>query len=483
MIELDKLPEELVNNRKELECSFIFCIYKEPDLLYQYKNIKNTEDILTEDGIFFYGLANNMIRSGYQVLDHISIYDYTQNKPNLREGFDKRGGYQTIKDITSLLSVKNSDKYYDDLVKSNFLIRLYNQGFPVLKELDKFSDMTSEEIYDYWEYKLANINLDKIEKVRAENLSEGYESYIDKWDKGEDVGFKIGLPMLNYKLLGIHKKNVMLHLSGIGFGKTTSAIAWYILPNIENGNSVLIIANEQDASMWRQMLLSTVMFNYLDTPAVKGLDRHKLLTGNFNDEQKDKMREAAKWLEKQEGKVTFIETNDYSIGSIKKILAKYSKLGIGLCIVDTLKTPNDANERSYAEFIDIAKELFLEAKRLDIAIVATAQLSPDAMSRKFLDLTAIGRAKQISEIADSVVMFRPLTPEERERLKAYEYDGKVKKMIDLDPDKDAIIIFTPKNRYGEVSKQIICERNMAFNSYKQIGWYEASYDTWANNKK
>ncbi len=210
--------------------------------------------------------------------------------------------------------------------------------------------MTAEQVYDFWEYQLSDIKIDKIDKIKEDDLSVGYDKYIDQWNQGNDVGYEIGIKMLNYKLLGIHKKNLMLHLSGIGFGKTTSAIAWYILPALENGESVLIIANEQDSSMWRNMLLSTVMFNKIKCD-VKGLDRHKLLTGDFNQEQIEKMKEAATWLNQQKGKAILVETNDYSVGMIKKILSKYSRLGIGLFIIDTLKTPNDANERAYAEFI------------------------------------------------------------------------------------------------------------------------------------
>ena len=76
-------------------------------------------------------------------------------------------------------------------------------------------------------------------------------------------------------------------------------------------------------------------------------------------------------------------------------------------------------------------------------------------------------------------MFRRLTKEEREKIKPYTFekgDVRIKKTIELEADKEYIMVFTPKNRYGQTHPQIIMERNMAFNTYKDIGWYECTYD-------
>ena len=38
--------------------------------------------------------------------------------------------------------------------------------------------MSSSEVYDYYDFQLNNICVGKIEKIKVENLSEGYETYI-----------------------------------------------------------------------------------------------------------------------------------------------------------------------------------------------------------------------------------------------------------------------------------------------------------------
>ena len=170
--------------------------------------------------------------------------------------------------------------------------------------------------------------------------------------------------------------------------------------------------------------------------------------------------------------------NNYDLSTISRAIKKWSKLGISYFIVDTFKPMDDSSERSWGEFSETAKALFLLSKKLDIAIVCTAQLTPSAMSRRYLDLTAVGKSRAISETASTVIMFRPLTPHEKQNLEYYKFDKETKARVykKVDPEKDYIMVFTPKNRYGNTNPQIIVERNMNFNSYQQIGWYECEYD-------
>lgn len=479
-MDLAKYPKELTLKREAIECNFIFALYKDPTLMDDYKNIVNGTDILTEDGMFYYGLAQQLYKAGYQAFDNISLYSFLEDKKTLKSGFEDRGGYRSITEITSLINTDNVSIYYDELIKNNMFLRLYDSGFNVVDNLEKLNQMSSSEVYDYYDFQLNNICVGKIEKIKAENLSEGYESYIKEWDEGKSVGYKIGFPLLNYRLAGVHKKNLLLHLGHIGNGKTTTAILFYILPVIESGENVCIIGNEQGVDEFRQMILASVLFNKV---GYFGMNRQKFITGRFTEENRDAMKKAAEWLENCEGKIQFIEMTDYSINNVKKIVKKYSKLGTGMFVFDTLKPELESSDKAWAEFSEVAKELFLLAKKEDVAIVATAQLSSESMSRRYLDLSCIGKSRAIAETATQVVCFRTLTNEEKQKLKPYQHqkneDGKyskIRKVIDLDETKDYIILFTPKNRFGETQPQLVYERNMSFNTLKEIGYVEIQYD-------
>lgn len=472
-MELKEYPKELTEKREMIECNFIFALYKDPASIDDYKNVENMVDIITDDGIFYYGIAQNLYKLGYQAFDNITIATFLKDKPALMEGFEERGGYSAIQNITSLINEDNIDVYYDELVKSNMLLNLYSDGFNVMSELDKLKQMTSEELYDYYDFKLNNMCIGKIEKIRPDNLSVGYKEYIERWDQGLSVGYKIGSPILNYRLAGVHRKNILLHLAHIGNGKTTSAIFMYVLPIIESGEDVVIIANEQDNDSWRNMVLSTVLFNKI---GYFGMNRQKLVRGGFTDADKKHLKLAAEWLENQGGKIIFVELDDYNVKNVKKVIKKYSKLGVGVYLYDTAKPLEENDSKAWAEFSEVFKELFSVAKKNDVAIIATAQLSSESMSRRFLDLSCIAKARAIAETATSVVMFRNMTSEEKEKLKPYEWKNKARVIHELKEDKDYIIVFTPKNRYGATNPQVVIERNMDFNTFRDIGLVDIQFD-------
>ena len=481
-MKLSDFPKELTEGRESLEASFIFCLYKNPELFGDYLKINENDDetILTEDGAFYFSLGKGMYLQGYKSFDSVSMYAFLENKSAVKKHFDELGGYHSIEELRSLVNVDNVDAYYDSICKMNTLMYLHEKVFNVLQNLSKFKQMTTQQVYDWYDYTLNHISVGRIEHVQSEDLSDGYEKYIDEWDQGLDVGFRVGSALLNYMLSGVHKENLTLHCGGIGQGKTTTAIALYVLPAIESGENVCIIANEQSASQFRQIILSTVLFSKVKYTKI---NRQKLIIGNFAEEHREKLKEAEQWLKEQKGKISFVEMSNYSITNVKKIIKKHSKLGTSCFLFDTLKPESDANERSWGEFSEVAKELFLLAKSEKVAVIATAQLSSDSAYKKFLDLSCVGKSKAIAETASTVVMFRPLTREEKETIQPWKYEknengtyDKKRKVFDLDPEKDYIIVFVPKNRYGQVNPQIIMERNMNFNSIKDIGYYECPLD-------
>lgn len=477
-------PETLLENRTALECNFTFALWKQPDLIDDYyKSININQDLLDEDARFYYSIALQLRKLGYSVFDNITLHTFLADKPAVAKEFNAKGGFATVLEIMELVNPDNIHSYYDDLIKSNMILRLHKANFPVEVNKEKYQRMTSSEVYDYYDALLNSICLDKVEKIKAANLSDGYDDFIANWDKGTAVGFKIGYPLLNYHLAGVHKKNLLLHLAHIGKGKTTSAILLYILPVIENGENICIIANEQAEDEWRQMILASVLFNKIGNTSHLGMNRHRLITGRFTPEQKEALKQAEAWLKAQKGQITFITLNDYAIGNVRKIIKKYARMGVGMFVFDTLKPEQENSDKAWADFSEAAKELFMLAKKEDVAIVATAQLSSDSMGRKYLDLSCTGKSRAIAETAGQVTMMRSLSKEEKEKMKAYHYprteDGKtskVKQYIDLNVDEDYVVIFMPKNRFGSTDVQILYKRDMAFNTMKEIGYIEIPYD-------
>lgn len=476
---LQEYPKELIKKRNEIEGNFVMSLFKQPELIDEYNNIKNGEDILTEDAIFYYGIAQNMYKLGYQVLDNVSICTYLHDKDSLKAGFERRGGFKTIQDITSIINIENIETNYDELIKNNMLLRLYEAGFPVMQNLKKLNEMNSEEIYDFFDFKLNKTVSEKIEKIKSVSLSDGYDSFIKELNQGEQIGFPIASPMLNKRLLGIHRGSFMLWMAHSGKGKTSTAIIQLVLPNIEQGNNVLILANEQSEKEFRLMVLPCILYNKIGYFKV---NRSRISQGNFDDELNQKLIEAANWLKEDgRGNIELVVMSDYNISKIKKKVKQFSKLGYGLVILDTLKPEKENSEKAWAEFSEAAKSISLMARKENIGFVATAQLTPSSITSYYLSENDIGKGKAIIETAAQLVQFRFLFNDEKERLKPYTFkkdeNGKyvnIKELHDLDINKTYIVIFTGKNRWGDTDTQIVCEYNPSFLMMKDVGWVNIS---------
>lgn len=478
MTTLHKSPENILENREEIEGRFVFALWKEPTLYSDYeRDIAPDIDLITKDGSFYYSLGLALYNKGLTKFDDVSIDAYLQENPKTQEKFYEKGGYSVVSDARAVINSENIESYYDDLIKNNALLALFNNGYNMEGVYEKSKDMTYDELQDYMEYNLNNVFIKASSSgIKAVDLSTGYKKFIEKWNKGEGEGFPIGYKMMHHHLAGVHKGNLTIHLGHIGNGKTTSALSMYVLPAIDAGIDICIIGNEQDEEEFRQMLLSTVMFNRVAQKS--GMNRQGFLFGGFSEMSLNAMDAAEKWLETREGKITFVHLTDYKTATVKRIMKKYAKLGIEYFIFDTLKPENESSEKAWAEFSETAKALFQIAHKEKVAVIATAQLSSESNKRKFLDLSCIGKSRAIAETAGAVVMFRTLQEKEKEKLKVYTYmkGSNAKVFHDLKPMQDYIVLFMPKNRKGSSKTQIVFERNMEFNSYKEIGYCHVEYD-------
>jgi len=489
MTNIKDLPQELTEGRQETECNFIISLYKDPDLIGLYKEkIADEDDILTDAGKFYYGLALGLERAGYNTFDDMAIVTYLSDKNLAKKKFDEYGGLGTLHEMLALVNENNVETYYDSLAKNNFITKLYLKGLMSIKEVGKFKNMTAEECYDYIEYQISDCMVAGVEKIHTEDVNEDNDAFIEELDTGAEQGYPLGLNTLNYMLGGLHAGTMTLLGAPIGQGKTSGSVPIIIMKNLEEGRNVLVISNEQTCKEYRQLMLTYALFN---NPEFNGkelkLNRKKIGLGHFTPEQKEGLRKAANWLKNLKGHVRFVELQDYSTAAVRKIITKYSKIGYPIVIYDVLKPADGASERAWAEFSACAETLFQMAKKTKVALVCTFQLAPDSLTRKYLDLSSIGKSRGIAETCHACIMFRPVFNNEYEDLHPYNYrtteDGKkIKVLLDLDPEKHYIILFVPKNRSGEVSPQICVQFDMAFMRMKEIGWIDVAFDNFSRSR-
>lgn len=478
---LDNYPRELTDNRDMIEANFIFCLWRNPDLYGDYeKDVRADKDLMTEDGRFYYSLGYEMYKLNYKSFDDASIYSYVEGKETLKNGFARRGGYKSVDDIKKILNEDNIDTYYDELVKSNMLMKLHDKGFNVINELDKFKKMNSVQLYNYFEYQLDNVFLGRGAGVKIEDLDID-EEFIDSCDAGEEMGlsYAASCPLLNFHTLGLHKANVQIFAGFSGTGKTSFCISSYIMPILDQGESIVIVANEMNKKAWQHILMATILSHKL---GYFGLPRKKQKMGGLSTEQKEKMREAMDYYNKHyKGRLKFAKIYDYSVEDVKKIMRKMAKQGFGYALYDTFKAEDAASQTVTGELIEASKQLLQVAEKENIGIIITMQLAIYMENTRYLSSACLSNAKGVKEVVSELVLTRPLwddeMPGEKYDVKPYRFRKdsqgkytKIKEEIQLNPDKKYRLIFLDKTRNDEGETVLLYQFDGAWNKWIELGY-------------
>lgn len=477
---MDKiLPFELLKNRGIIEGCVIGCLYNNNDLFKDFKESIKEKDFITEDGRLFYRLGLEITKTGVKTIDEQTIKIYLQDREALNKLFEEYGGINTIKDLKNT-NLNNFDAYLDSLIKYNSLNRLHIKGFNVLENIEKFKEMTSSEVYDWNDYMVSNIFLKSTNTTKPIDLTKKNRDFIKRANEGLEKGINIDEPILNYRLGGLHRGNILLHTAHSGVGKTSSIIPMYILPLIKRGNKVILLINEQSEDAWRSMLLPSIINNgFLGHDIrTKWIQRNKMNMGGFTDDELKMLNMASDWLEQFENNLILYPLEDYSINTLKKIIKKMMRLDEETTfILDTWKPGDESAINAHAIFTEESKELFKiikpkEMGGLNVRFIATAQLAGTTINQRYLNISCLAKAKAIKEICGQHLMMRRVWQDEMDEknkhyIHPYKYnkETKSKEKINLDPSKDYTIMFFDKNRYGKADFQLLWESNLDFNRW------------------
>ena len=472
--ELNEYPKELTDGRNSVEASFIFCLWKQPDLYSDYGtlNDNNDETIKTEDGIFYYSLGKQLYKQGFKAFDNVSVYTFLEDKPTVKKHFEKLGGYKTVEELRSLVDVDNTDAYFDQIAKMNTLMMLHDKGFNVLDNVKKLMKMTNQEVYDYYDYLLNSISLNTGHDSVIEDLVID-QAYIDKCNAGEEMGLNYGkvCHILNYLTMGLPLGEMTMIGGHSGTGKSSFIFECIVLPLVEQGIKVAIISNEQKIHSFQQLLLVHILTQDLD---YWELTRKKIKTGHFTDSQKEMLDLACQTSAEKYPNIKFVKLFDTDMAKTKKIIRKLAKLGYQAAIYDTLKV-EDTFDRSPWE------QLLIQSRQLFQLVITTFQLALSTLNKRWLDAGCLSNGKQVKEVYSEMIYLRQLWDDEytgeKHDCKAYrlkrDANGKltkVKEMITLDKDRKYLVAFLDKTRNDEDKQTVLYEWNGRFNKWTELGY-------------
>ena len=478
---LEKCLEKINENREQIEAPFVFCFWKDPDLYDDYKfvNDKKDETLKSKDAQFYFNLGKALYDAGFRKFDNITVYGFLQNKPNVKETFEDYGGYREVENLKQLVNVENVDAYFDKIAKLNTLEALCELTFNSFEDVSKFDKMSSQQVYDYFEYKLNDISITSTHDVEEESLVIDDE-FIEECNTGDAVGISYAknCPIMNYLTLGVPLGEMFMIAGHSGVGKSSFVFENMVLPMAEEGVKVAIVSNEMRSKDYKIMLLAHILTKELN---YWGLTRKQIKMGHFTNEQRELLNKAKKISQEKYSSLGFIKLFDNGIGKVLKYIKKKSKRGYQIFVWDTMKSDDSLDEKMFLQLLINSRKVFQLASKENIAIIPTYQLALYTVNQRYLDASCLANGKQIKEVFSEMIYMRQLWQDEytgeKYDCKAYQLqkneDGKytkIKRMIELDKDKKYIVAFLDKTRNEEDKQQVLYEVNGRFNSWKEIGY-------------
>lgn len=475
-----------MTSRNAIEGNFIISLWKNPEYYWEYP-INAETDLLTDAGKLYYLIGFNLAKKNILVFDEITVDTFLDNFPQQKEKFQEYGGYGQISHYVNMVEDKNIDHYYDELNKSNLLIRLGKMGFNVQQDYQKFKMMNSSQVRDYYQYILDTTAIKSSSSgIKIEDLVVD-QAFIDASNSGAEMGlsYASACPILNSITMGLELGGIFFFCGHSGTFKTSFSFANFLMPVVNSGHKACIISNEQGVNEFKRMLAamtSKKQFGY------KKLTRREMLKGNFDNEKLDILSKVRDYtMANYKGKLFFASMFDYDINKVCQIIRQKSREGVQVFLYDTFKSENMSDSQFWQQLVEDSKVLLQVARKENISVIVTYQLALRSQRERFLDSTCLGTSKGVKEVASQMILSRPLFPDEypeqKNAIKPYrlnyrekDEDGNyLREEIVLKNDNKYIVMFIEKSRTDAGGKQLLYSVWGDWNSWFEEGYVNINY--------
>ena len=477
----ERYPVELLENRAMHEGNVVALLYK--DLLTLDEVGLTSDNFITQDGKFYFEIANNIRKKGFNVIDDVTIFSECGDV--ITNGYEKRGGWQSLQDIVDVVNDKNAESYLDTLDRENVMLKLHDLGMNLLKPIDcdgkqvipykLFRKMDSESVVEFYEQKINEFSTGNSTKV----LEEGNLDITDEYLEGLQEGLESGVPFdiagksldgsdikcfsyMSNEIGGLMPQTLNM-LGGFSSSGKTTMMTTILMGLQYRGRKIIIISNEQRSSVFKMQFLMLILVKYFK---YYNVTKKKLKNkGELTTEDRAMIKKAQNvWNEKFSKSFKFVQICDADISIVKKKVRKYALSdGFDVLAYDTFKSELDSGngDNNHLKLIKDSRTLDTLCKKYNMIGLANIQLAEGLNNVLFLNASVISQSKQVKEVLESLTLMRPTFLEEldpgNKKFYCHPFQRKLigGKWIheDYTPDKDATYrtIFFEKTRNGSSS--------------------------------
>lgn len=367
-----------------------------------------------------------MLQSSGKPVDLVTVLDATVSSGVFQNAEDAKVYLFSMGETVPALS---NALTYARIVADKYITRslitscrdVIDASLDASNEPARLLDLAEAKIYDIRNFR-KNSDMSTIMDVSYNVLADLEKLTGD--DRQKYLGISTGFSYLDQITTGLNRSDLIILAARPSVGKTSFALN--LCSNVvrsRNDIAVAIFSLEMTKEQIAQRIISSLA----------GVRSQKFRTGEFTDEEMDKVTEATSELSSAR-----LYLDDTSGISVQEIKAKARRIkDLGLVVVDYLQLMSGSGRRSenrVNEISEITRSFKIMAKELDVPVILLSQLSRGTeKERRRPMLSDLRDSGSIEQDADIVMFLHRETPEE-ERESALQ----------------DILLMVSKNRHGEV---------------------------------
>ena len=470
---IEEVKTKVNEDRERLEASFVFCLWKNPSLYDDYKDISK-DTLITKDAQFYYYLGKGLRESGLNTFDNLSVDTFLSTRPETKKRYESYGGWKEIEQLKDLTSEENVTSYFDQINKCNYLVTVFEKYTTAYEKIPALKKLSCEDIYMLFDNINTSSSLVNNQEIQVSDMTITDDD-VESYKRGEAVGvnYNKAYPLLNYTTLGLPRGDVTLVSGHSGTGKSSFVFNMFLGIVKDEIETVGILSNEMQITAYKHMLIAHVLTEELDYYKVT---RKKLKQGKWSDEEDQMIRKAQQIInEKYAKRIFFVKLfgNNSSVvmREMKRLNRKY---GTNVFCWDTYKGDDTTANEIWLELLMNSRKIFNLVAKENWSLVLTFQLALYTTNQRWLDAGCLSNSKQIKEIVSEHIMLRKLWWDEysgeKYDCKPYKLENNKPVYLTLDKDKLYVVAFIDKTRNDDNAKCILYKWDSVWNKWLEIGY-------------
>lgn len=407
----------------------------------------------------------------------INVYLGTLQQDD-RTVFSSYGGLNALKRLGNVAAdIPDFSRIFNRLKTHQVMRDLREKHINVLPYYDKFKDRAPEVVLKAYDNTINKIALRAQGVNTPKSIASGIKEYLAELEENPDVGLELPFDMITSYLRGIRKHTINCIAAHTNKGKTRIITRILTHTSILNDTKAMLISTEQTDKEMKLQFITSVHNNITSPHDV--IEESAIAKQELTDAQRASLDEAADYFI-EHNNIDFICTNLYDLPSLKNLIKQAKLKGCSLVVIDVLKpcrstqTKDMQEWQQYSYTVEQLRDMCVE---MDMAIIFTAQLTPQSLESGVLEFSSIANGTHISFILDSLLMFRDITHEEKLKwgcqikMKNNPLNGKLQP---FDTDKNYMLCKIVKNRGGAAGNELVFEVDKGKISYKELGYLNKS---------